>query len=134
MMRSTFATTILAFLVLLLVAAPFSGAAPKSKGGMGMKHARFLRQAKSSPNKILDLKASSDFDDLTASPRNYSISLLLTAVDSGVSCGPCLAFQPSYENLAKGFAKVKGGAPDRHMFASLEFKNGREVFQKVSST
>ncbi|UZJ55212.1 hypothetical protein CBS101457_004532 [Exobasidium rhododendri] len=97
-----------------------------------MKQTRFLREAKVAPNKIYDIKAASEFDDLTAAPRNFSVSLLLTAVDSGVQCGPCLSFQPTYDNLATGFAKMKGGVTNRHMFAVLEFKNGREVFQKLA--
>jgi oligosaccharyltransferase complex subunit gamma len=95
------------------------------------KHAQFLRQAHTSPDKILDVKGTQEFDDLIASPRNYSVSLLLTAVDSGVQCGPCTAFQPTYQNLARSYGGLKKEATSRHLFANLEFKNGREVFQKL---
>lgn len=118
-MKTSWLLTLAALLVCSLVEAASS------------KHAQFLKQAQTSPDRILDLKASQEFDDLIASPRDYSISLLLTAVDSGVNCGPCVAFQPTYKNLASSFAGLNKEATNRHIFANMEFKNGREVFQKV---
>ena len=122
-MKASLFVTITALLLLAFVQSVASSA----------KHAQFFKQAQSAPDKILDLQGAQDFDDLIASPRDYSISMLLTAVDSGVQCGPCLAFQPTYKNLANSFAGLKKEATSRHLFANLEFKNGRDVFQKVRS-
>lgn len=124
-------TSVLVLVVapLLLLASPIE-AAPKSKSSP--RQVQFLQQARSTSDKILDISGGQDFQDLIATPRNYSVSLLLTAVDSGVQCGPCVAFQPTYLNLAKSFGGLKGDATFRHLFALLEFKNGREVFQQVS--
>lgn len=122
----------IALLGLFALLASFADAAVKARDGASAKHARMLKQAQAATDKILDVKGLQEFEDLTGSPRNYSISMLLTAVDSGVQCGPCVSFQPSYVNLAKSHARLKGEAVNRHLFASLEFKNGKEVFQRVS--
>lgn len=93
-----------------------------------------LRQhAKKAPNNLLEVNGSNEFEKIINYPRDYSVSLLLTAVNSPpVQCMPCKAFQPTYENIANGFRKsVKGEAQDRHIFAFLEFNKGREVFQKL---
>ena len=128
-MRTSVTIALLGFVALL---ASFADAAVKSKDGASAKHARMLKQAQAATDKILEVKGLQDFEDLTGSPRNFSISMLLTAVESGVQCGPCVTFQPSYVNLAKSHARLKGDAVNRHLFALLEFKNGKEVFQRVS--
>lgn len=97
------------------------------------QQARFFADAQRSSNGIVELKSSKEFEEAIASPRDFSLALLLTAVDSApINCVPCKAFQPNFEGVARGFKKVKASdLHDRHLFAYVEFKNGREIFQKV---
>lgn len=70
--------------------------------------------------------------------KDYSLSVLLTALDTpGIDCGPCRAFQPNYEAVAKawrnkvGNGKWKNGQA-KHYFAEVEFSQGKEIFMQVS--
>lgn len=127
-MRGRLVANVLGLLATLLLLSSSIEAAPKSRSSP--RQVQFLQLARSSPNKILEI-GGQDFQDLVATPRNYSVSLLLTAVDSGIQCGPCVAFQPTFLNLAKSFGGLKGDATFRHLFSLLEFKNGRDIFQQV---
>jgi len=57
------------------------------------------------------------------------VYVLLTTTDPGIPCQPCKVFAPEYEAVAKAFAKSE--ARNRHIFAKLEFVNGREVFGRL---
>lgn len=95
--------------------------------------ARFRQAAQSSSTNIAQLSGVQEYESLVSSQRDFSVSLLLTAVDSPpVQCAPCKMFQPTYESIARGFRKIgKKDVLNQHVFTYLEFKNGREVFQKV---
>lgn len=126
----------LAALTLFVTLAVTETRAQNNAGGSaGLKQARFLKQARQSPSGTINVRSAKEFGDLTSTPRDYSISMLLTAVDSPpINCAPCKAFQPVFESVAKGYkaAAAKTASPSQHMFAVLEFKEGREVFQRVS--
>ncbi|KAG9009687.1 oligosaccharyl transferase subunit ost3/OST6 [Tulasnella sp. 427] len=48
-----------------------------------------------------------------------------------VKCEPCLQFQPSYESVASAWKKVPSKDRDYHFFATLDFKDGQDVFRKL---
>lgn len=102
------------------------------------------------------------YDELTAAPRDYSVTVVLTALGDAVKCGPCkcvhlfAAFhrppacalasltsrppqrlvrllQPEYAQLAKQWSSAKKGEDEEHIFAYLDFEKGPEIFQRVRS-
>lgn len=96
---------------------------------------------------------SAGYDDLIASPRDYSVSIVLTALGDQINCGPCRCFlacswvprreqfanlrldrilQPEYAQLAKQWHHEKKAEDEDHIFAYLDFQHGAEIFQRVS--
>ncbi|KAK0545022.1 oligosaccharyl transferase subunit ost3/OST6 [Tilletia horrida] len=88
----------------------------------------FLAEAAKAPKNVLELNSES-YNALIAHPRNYSVHVLLTTTDPGIPCQPCKIFQPEYEATAKAFAK--SDARYSHIFAKLEFINGRDVYSRL---
>ncbi|KAK3814904.1 MAG: hypothetical protein J3Q66DRAFT_432643 [Benniella sp.] len=85
-------------------------------------------QAKAAKNKgIIELDANA-FEEVMASPRNYSMSVLFTAISPEYQCAPCLNFDPEYKLVAAGWSKL----PDKSQifFGVLDFKVGQTIFQK----
>lgn len=83
--------------------------------------------AKGQPMKVDDLS----YDALTATPRDYSVAVLLTAMDARFGCQMCHEFQPEWELLAKSWTKGDKGAASRMLFATLDFLDGKQTFQSV---
>jgi oligosaccharyltransferase complex subunit gamma len=94
---------------------------------------------------------SNTFDLLTSPNRDWSVSVLLTALDKKRRCLPCklvrltfipLAtnrltnreFDPSWNAVAKAWATVPKEHKDTHFFATLDFDSGPTVFQKVDGS
>jgi hypothetical protein len=71
------------------------------------------------------------YEELTSSPRDYHIAVILTATDSRYNCGVCREFQGEWERLARSWHK--GSKPDgiKLLFGTLDFDNGKGTFQKV---
>ena len=130
-MCSRLALTLLAILAALLTAVtPALSALPKD----------LQTRASQSPHGIINLDSPAYNALINASPENradFSVAVLLTALNTpGVACEPCKAFQPEYEAVAKAWSKSAKGWKDgkaSHYFAQVEFMQGREVFQQVSS-
>jgi hypothetical protein len=85
------------------------------------------------------LSASSSFklDDksyaqLTKAPRDYSVAVLLTALEARFGCGLCNDFQPEYDLLARSWSKGDKAGEGRLLFGTLDFLDGKAVFQSVS--
>lgn len=74
---------------------------------------------------------SSSYDRLLSSPRNYSVSVLLTAMAPQFGCGPCAQFAPEHAAVAQAWKSTKDKQGNEHFFAVLDFMEGREVFAKV---
>ena len=108
-----------------------SSSKPTSAGAPPAK----LVAARSKATGLVPIESVADYDLIVAPPRNYSVAVLLTAVNSGVNCVPCQKFQPIYENLAKGWSKAANNKDelDSLIFSAIEFKDGKEIFQRVSS-
>lgn len=96
------------------------------------------------------------YDELTAAPRDYSVSVVLTALGEAVKCGPCKCvlrlplllllaeeseansrtvpcriLQPEYAQIAKQWSSAKKNDDEEHIFAYLDFEKGPEIFQRV---
>ncbi|GBC12835.2 oligosaccharyl transferase subunit [Rhizophagus irregularis DAOM 181602=DAOM 197198] len=74
---------------------------------------------------------SSLYDEFTSKPRNYSIAILLTALDPQINCVPCKEFDPEFRLVAKDWLG-SGNVPSRLYFGVLDFKNGREIYAKLN--
>lgn len=134
--RSTIAQAmrLLNFLLPLLGATaallPNAEAARKSSGtnAASARQSRFLADARANKG-FVELDATS-FNELTQTPRNYSVTALLTANAPSFRCQPCLTFQPEFEAVARAWQK--NPSRDRHIFGKIEFMEGREIFRRVS--
>lgn len=102
-------------------------AAAKSSGD---KFSDFHSKSLSSAPLKLD---SASYGKLTGSPRNYSAALLLTALDARFGCELCQKFQPEWSLLAKSWINGDKAGQSRILFGTLDFADGREIFQAVSN-
>lgn len=78
----------------------------------------------STPVKLTDVT----YKSLTATPRDYSVTVLLTALDPRYGCELCQGFQPEWETLAKSWINGDKKAESRMLFGTLDFKDGRDTF------
>jgi len=83
--------------------------------------------SQSGPVKLDD----NSYSQLTAAPRNYSVAVLLTALDARFGCGLCHEFQPEWEILGKSWTKGDRNAESRLAFGTLDFLEGKGTFQSV---
>lgn len=70
------------------------------------------------------------YKDITTAPRDYSVMVLLTAMDPHYQCVMCRLFGPEYALLAKSWSKEHPNG-DALFFSELDFSNGKETFMKV---
>ncbi|KAH8919351.1 hypothetical protein BT69DRAFT_1246530 [Atractiella rhizophila] len=70
------------------------------------------------------------YDELTAAPRNYSVSVLLTALSPQFQCAPCRQIDPEIRLLAKSWAASP--SRDQHFFGILDFNDGREIYRRLN--
>lgn len=82
----------------------------------------------SSPIKLAD----PSYKTLTTAPRDYSIAVLLTAIDARFACQLCRDFQPEWDLLSKSWIKGDKAGNSRLIFGTLDFTDGRETFMSVS--
>lgn len=85
--------------------------------------------AKTAPVKLGDVA----YKSLTTVPRDYSVAVLLTAIDARFGCQLCREFQPEWDLLAKSWTKGDKKAESRLLFGTLDFADGRETFMSVST-
>lgn len=90
-----------------------------------------LKQLSAADKGVITLN-SELFDEFTSKPRNYSITVLLTAMGSQFQCSPCKEFDPEYRLIAKTWRKQPEA--DRHYFALLDFADGQDIYQRVNTT
>ncbi|KAG2368596.1 hypothetical protein BDR07DRAFT_1349443 [Suillus spraguei] len=70
--------------------------------------------------------------DLLATPqRNWSAAVQFTALNPQRRCAPCKEFEPSFTAVAKAWANTPKEHRDMHFFATLDFDDGHNVFQKL---
>lgn len=107
------------FAVLGLLQSPFC-AAQKSR------QLDLYKRIQASSNGYLDIDGQ-DFLAITAQPRDFAVTALLTTTDGTIKCGPCLAFQPQFEALTSQWNKNKS-VKSKNVFVKVEFSRGRQVF------
>lgn len=83
--------------------------------------------SKASPIKLVD----SSYDRLVTVPRDYSVAVLLTALESRFGCGLCRDFQPEWELLARSWSRGDKKGDSRLIYATLDFADGKNTFQSV---
>ena len=81
----------------------------------------------SSPVKL----SEASYRELTATPRDYSVAVLLTAMDSRYGCQLCREFQPEWELLARSWTGGDRKGESRVVFGTLDFGDGRDIFMSV---
>jgi len=74
------------------------------------------------------------YDVLVKTPRDYSVAVLLTALEARFGCNLCNEFQPEWEALGKQWAKGDRNGEGRLLFSTLDFADGRQTFQSVRNT
>lgn len=87
------------------------------------------KQTSHAPVKLNDVS----FKSLTTAPRDYSVAVVLTALDARYGCQLCREFQPEWELLSKSWVKGDKSGESRVVFGSLDFSEGRETFMGVGA-
>ncbi|KAL2205590.1 OST3/OST6 family protein [Sarocladium strictum] len=82
---------------------------------------------KTSPIKL----SETTYKSITATPRDYSVAVLLTALDTRFGCQLCRDFQPEWDLLGKSWTKGDKKGQSRMLFGTLDFADGREVFMSL---
>jgi hypothetical protein len=77
--------------------------------------------------------------DSPSSPREYSVSIILTALNPKFGCQPCVAFDKEHKEAArqwwtKSENKKSKEKQMRHVFAVLDFEKGQDIFKRVGSS
>jgi oligosaccharyltransferase complex subunit gamma len=85
------------------------------------------RSLSSTPLEIDD----NTYENLTSAPRDYSIAVLLTAIEAKYGCKLCRDFAPEWELVAKSWTRGDKKGDSRMLFSTLDFSNGKNIFQKV---
>ncbi|KAJ2901710.1 Magnesium transporter protein 1 [Zalerion maritima] len=110
-------------MLLMAFALPFMGLAAKKTPTERFSdyHTKALA---SSPVKLKD----STYQTLTSTPRDYSVAVLLTALDTRYGCQLCREFHPEWELLSRSWVKGDREGESRLIFGTLDFADGRETF------
>ena len=87
-------------------------------------HAQFQASA---PLKLNDVT----YNELTASPRNFSFVVLLTALEARFGCQLCRDFQPEWDILSISWVKGDKQGASRILYGTLDFMDGKGTFQSV---
>ncbi|KAJ3561421.1 hypothetical protein NPX13_g8952 [Xylaria arbuscula] len=113
--------------LLSLLALPLGSLAAKSSSSTERFETFHAQAVSSSPLKLTD----SSYKKLTSAPRDYSVAVLLTALDAKYGCQLCGIFQPEWEILGKSWIKGDKKAESRLILSTLDFSDGREIFMSL---
>jgi oligosaccharyltransferase complex subunit gamma len=83
--------------------------------------------SKTYPLKLNDAK----FGALTAAPRDYSVMILLTALESRFGCNACQDFQPEWDVLGRSWQKGDRKGESKVVFGTLDFVDGKDTFMSL---
>ena len=107
----------------------FSGVlAAKPKAPVDI-YEKYQRLSRSGP---VDLDSTS-FDEVTASPRDYYAAVILTARDARLGCLMCREFDPEWDLISQSWNKGDKLDDLKVVFGTLDFDQGKTIFQKVHS-
>ncbi|KAH6899619.1 OST3/OST6 family protein [Thelonectria olida] len=81
----------------------------------------------SSPLKLNEVS----YKSVTAAPRDYTVAVLLTALDARFGCSLCREFQPEWSLLSKSWAKGDKSGESRMLYGTLDFSDGRDIFMSL---
>ncbi|RXW20744.1 hypothetical protein EST38_g5110 [Candolleomyces aberdarensis] len=90
-----------------------------------------LTELAAAGNGVIHLDSQS-FDLLTSPKRTWSASIQFTALSKNRNCVPCKEFDPAFSTVGKAWSSVQASDRDQHFFATLDFDNAPNVFQKLS--
>lgn len=107
---------------------PLLCVAAKSKTAGKFEH--FHQKFTSNPPIKLD---DASYDRLTAAPRDYTVAVLLTALEARFGCQLCRDFQPEWDVVGKSWVRGDKKGDARLLLGTLDFADGRGTFQKVST-
>ncbi|CAD6576916.1 MAG: oligosaccharyl transferase subunit ost3/OST6 [Tremellales sp. Tagirdzhanova-0007] len=82
---------------------------------------------------VIKLDAES-YEELLATDRDYSVSVVLTALPAQFKCQPCHEFDPAFHRVADSWKRQSQHVRDQHFFAQLDFSDGQAVYQKLGLT
>lgn len=112
--------------LLTLATVPFTLAQKSTTSRFETYHTTQLSQS-GAPIKLND----ESYAQLTSTPRDYSVAVLLTALEPKYQCGICREFQPEFELLSKTWTKGDKDGESGLVFGVLDVKEGQRVFQAV---
>ncbi|KAI0024330.1 OST3/OST6 family protein [Xylariomycetidae sp. FL0641] len=112
---------------LLALALPFGSLAAKKSSKASVYEEFHTKALQSSPLKLSD----SSFRKLQSAPRDYSVAVLLTALDARFGCTLCTEFQPEWDILAKSWIKGDKDGESRLLLGTLDFADGRDTFMSL---
>lgn len=113
--------------ILLSAAFLVAGALGARKAPGDQFQAYHAKSLSSSPLKL----SETSYKTLTTGSRDYSVAVLLTALETRFACQLCREFQPEYNLLAKSWTQGDKNAESRLLFGTLDFIDGRDVFISV---
>ncbi|PSN64431.1 magnesium transporter protein-like protein 1 precursor [Corynespora cassiicola Philippines] len=112
----------------LLTASLLPFAALAAKKSSGDRFNDFRAQSLSAGSVKLD---DASYAQLTKAPRDYSVAVLLTALETRFGCVLCREFQPEWDLLGKSWTKGDKQAESRLLFSTLDFVDGKNTFQSM---
>ena len=65
--------------------------------------------------------------------RDYAVAVVLTALPVQMQCEPCRKFDPIFREEAASWKRTPKETRDDLFFGVLDFADGQQVFQKVST-
>jgi len=105
---------------------PFAALAAKKPAAD--KFQQFHTKALSStPLKLED----TTYGQLTSGGRDYSVAVLLTALENRFGCQLCREFQPEWDLLSKSWTKGDKKGESRLIYGTLDFSDGKGTFQSL---
>ncbi|KAJ4383476.1 oligosaccharyl transferase subunit ost3/OST6 [Didymella sp. IMI 355093] len=99
--------------------------------------------AKKTGDKFIDARAKSleigrplklddgGYGSLTKGQRDFSVAVLLTALETRFGCVLCREFQPEWDLLGKSWTKGDKDGQTRTLFGTLDFVDGKNTFQSL---
>ena len=126
-MRATpYILTLLATATALLALVAPSGA--RQPAELTKQQAKLYNTVLASSSGYLDVDTT-EFQSLIHAPRDFAVTLLLTATDSTIKCGPCKTFQPEFDNVARAWNRKTNPNRTKNIFVKAEFARAKELFR-----
>ncbi|WVQ78613.1 hypothetical protein IAT38_000699 [Cryptococcus sp. DSM 104549] len=77
---------------------------------------------------------SNSYEEILALDREYSVTVLLTALPAQYKCQPCHVFDPAFNAVADSWARLPKATRNQHFFAKLDFTDGQAIYQQLGLT